>query len=228
MITSVIFLFLFLFLIFCLIQWTDHPLNDQFWFIELFDFEIILDISCSGSVVRVGFLPKIIAKSTTIQCFFFPSNNNFISVFIFQLSVSMSFLPFFLYYFYSIRLIAHATLFLSHFFSSLYCIYSQSSQFAVPLPDRPEVQETCIDGIMTVSSPWHKRGTWSSVMLTLLVSLLCPSCAYVILWRKFHFRRICLLFSGRTTPPPPQRPVLSGFSDPPPGGVSRTSFVNVP
>ena len=48
-----------------------------------------------GGVVRVGFLPKIIAKSTTIQCFFFPSNNNFISVFIFQLSVSMSFLPFF-------------------------------------------------------------------------------------------------------------------------------------
>ena len=28
--------------------------------------------------------------------------------------------------------------------------------------------------------------------------------------------------------PPPQRPVLSGFSDPPPGGVSRTSFVNAP
>ena len=28
--------------------------------------------------------------------------------------------------------------------------------------------------------------------------------------------------------PPPERPVLSGFSDPPPGGVSRTSFVNAP
>ena len=33
------------------------------------------------------------------------------------------------------------------------------------------------------------------------------------------------------TPPPlptPQRPVWSGFSDPPPGGVSRPSFVTAP